>query len=94
MIIGQYVRSEAGRPMGICKDMQIDTEKMRLEWLFPRRFFQQGIAIPAADIVEVRREAIIVRDQLKAEEVRTYEEKSSPILESFPEIAEARVSEN
>jgi sporulation protein YlmC with PRC-barrel domain len=91
-IIGQHIRSEAGRSVGRCKDVQIDTEKMRLEWLFPRRFFQQGIAIPAKDIVEVRREAIIVRDALKAEEVRSCTEKSSSVFESFPEIAEARGS--
>jgi sporulation protein YlmC with PRC-barrel domain len=93
-VIGQRIRTEAGRPVGFCKDIQIDTEKMRLEWLFPRRFFRQGIAIPAADIVEVRREAIVVRDALQQIPVSVSSPKEEPAMfESFPEIAEARVSD-
>ena len=92
-ITGQRICSETGRSIGICRDIQIDTEKMRLEWLFPRRFFRQGIAIPVADIVEVRREAIIVSDALKHVPLSVSSpQEESGVFESFPEIAEASVT--
>ncbi len=92
-IVGQRIRSETGRLMGVCRDIQVDTEKMRLEWIFPRRFFREGIAVPASDIVEVRSEAIIVRDSLKKELILVEDPKNSvTVFESFPEIAEARGS--
>ena len=93
-VIGQRIRTDAGKAVGICNDIQIDTEKMRLEWLFPRRFFRQGTAIPAADIVEVRSEAVIVRDALKHVPLSVSSQEEPAIFESFPEVAEARASGN
>ncbi|TSC60802.1 MAG: hypothetical protein Greene041662_34 [Candidatus Peregrinibacteria bacterium Greene0416_62] len=83
-ILGQTIRTENGRILGRCKDIQFDTEKMRIEWLFPKKFFRWGIALPASDIIEVRRDAVIVREGLKSETVAA--EKQPVSYEAFPEI--------
>ncbi len=61
-ILGQRMVTESGRVLGRCSDVQFSTRDFRLEWLFPRRFFRLGIPVPASQILEVRREAIVSRD--------------------------------
>lgn len=83
-ILGQPIRTESGRTLGVCNDVQFDTEKMRAEWLFPRKFFRWGIALPMSDVVEVRCDAVIVREGPKTEAVAV---ESPPLsYEAFPEI--------
>ncbi|MDD5026503.1 MAG: PRC-barrel domain-containing protein [Candidatus Peribacteraceae bacterium] len=61
-LLGQRIRTESGRILGICADVQIDTLKMLVTWIFPKRLWRWGIAIPLTEVVEVRRDAIIVHD--------------------------------
>lgn len=68
-ILGQKVRTEEGRALGRCRDIQFDTMTFLVEWLFPRRFLRWGSPIPVSDIVEVKEEAIVVRDPLRLQPV-------------------------
>ena len=66
-ILGQSIVTRGGTALGRCADVQFETEHYRLEWIFPRRFFRWGIPIPASQILEVKRDAVIVRDPPAAE---------------------------
>ena len=58
---------------------------MRAEWFFHPRFFRPGVALPISDVVEIRKDAIIVRDGMKAE-AEPAVEKEPVSYEAFPEI--------
>lgn len=62
MILGARMITKSGQRLGRCRDVQFETKTFRLEWLFPRTFFRWGIPVPLTSIVEVKREAIVVRD--------------------------------
>lgn len=61
-VIGQKIVTESGLMVGSCADIQFETETFRLEWLFPRRFFRWKPPIPAGAIIEVRADAVRVRE--------------------------------
>ncbi|MBU0458419.1 PRC-barrel domain-containing protein [Patescibacteria group bacterium] len=61
-VIGQKVITESGKILGKCKDVQFDTASMRITWLFPKKFFRWRGAVPASEIIEIKEEAILVRD--------------------------------
>lgn len=61
-IIGQRIVTESGVAIGTCADVQFETDTFRLEWLFPRKWFRWKRPIPAGAIVEVRPDAVCVRD--------------------------------
>jgi len=85
-ILGQRIRTESGKELGRCKDVQWNTKTFSLEWLFPKRWFMWGLPIPVTDIVEVKRDAIIVRDSLATTTEPNLEKKS--LLDVLPDIAE------
>ncbi len=62
-ILGQKVVTREGQTIGTCVDVQFETETFRLEWIFPRRFLRWKRPIPAGAIVEVRTDAVCVRDE-------------------------------
>ena len=62
-ILRQGIRTESGRTLGRCMDVQFDTETMHCEWLFPRRFLRWGTPVPISHVLEVRADAIVVRDR-------------------------------
>ncbi len=81
-ILGQRIRTESGVSVGTCRDVQFETGSMRLEWLFAKRWFRWRDPIAAREIVEVRPEAIIVRDP-----PALVTEKAQPVLASLiPEV--------
>ncbi len=61
-VLNQRVRTESGRSLGVCRDVQFHSDSMRCEWLFPRRLWRWAVPLPFSDVVEVRQDAIIVRD--------------------------------
>lgn len=61
-VLGQRIVTESGRSVGRCADAQFETDTFRLEWLFPRRWLRWKRPIPASSIVEVRPEAVCVRE--------------------------------
>jgi len=86
-VLGQKVLSESGARFGKCHDVQFNTDTMHIEWIFPKKLFRWGVALPVAEILEVRPEAIIVKDRLKAEpqvrsrkQVSSYSDLSKPSL--------------
>ena len=85
-VLDQFIRTESGRTLGRCRDVQWNTKTLMLEWLFPRGWFRWSLPVPASAIVEVRREAIIVRDPAAAAKEPLEEKKS--LLEVLPDIAE------
>lgn len=62
-VLGQSIVTESGRRLGRCRDLQFETHFFQLEWLFPRLFLRWGIPVAARDIVEVRADAIVVKDR-------------------------------
>ncbi len=67
-VLGQRIVSEGGVSLGTCKDIQFDTKQFQLEWIFPRRMLRWGRAIPASSIVEVRSDAVVVREAVLLQE--------------------------
>lgn len=81
-VLGQKIVTESGLAFGRCADVQFNTASFRLEWMFPRRFFRWGIPIPASQILEVRPEAVIVKDPPAAEA-----EEDVGLIPPLPEAA-------
>lgn len=88
-ILNQNMITEAGQRIGICKDVQLDTKLFQLEWLFPKRFWRWKRAVPVSAIVEVRRDAVIIRDPLMGNAVKAAE----PILQPLGTLAKPGMSE-
>lgn len=84
-VIGQRMRTESGHIIGTCRDVQFDTEAMHVEWLFPKRWWKWGIALPLSEVTEITKAAIIVRD-LRKPEKETVQQEST--LAPLPEISE------
>ncbi|MCF7844547.1 MAG: PRC-barrel domain-containing protein [Kiritimatiellales bacterium] len=84
-VFGQKICTESGAYLGKCKDVQFDTGKMKITWIFPKRLFGWGAGIPATEIIEVKKE-IIVKDPIKPKE----EEAMDPAeaLEKLQDIAD------
>lgn len=82
-VMGQRMLTESGALLGVCKDIQFDTKTFVLEWLFPRKLFRWGIAVPASAIIEVKSEAVMLRDLAIPREI----EEKPPILTQLEELA-------
>ena len=88
-VLGQPIRTESGQKVGCCKDIQFDTDSMKMGWIFPKRFFRWRRGIAVSDIVEIRSNGIIVRDAPRpiVEEVEEHASVFDPL-----EVAEPSVS--
>jgi uncharacterized protein YrrD len=84
-ILGQKLLTESGAYLGVCKDVQFNTKTFVLEWLFPRKLFRWGIALPVSAIVEVKREAVILREQALGTDIR----EKRPVLQTLEELTKA-----
>ena len=73
-LISQRIRTKSGVTLGKCRDIQFNTEHFEVEWLFPRKFLKKALPLPASDILEITKEAIIVKDQTPREEKVSVEE--------------------
>lgn len=83
-IIGQQMKTESGKKLGKCRDIQFNTDSMHIEWLFPKKRWHWGIALPISEVLEVRTEAIIIRDSKKVEPVPAEPEVVAPALPALP----------
>lgn len=83
-ILGQRMVTERGKHLGRCADVQFDTAHFSIEWLFPRRWWRWGIPVPITDVVEVRTDAIIVRERAAKEKAGAVPD-ASLILGVMPE---------
>ena len=84
-ILGQRMRTESGKVLGRCGDVQFDTAHFTVEWLFPRRWWTWGIPVPVSDVVEVRADAIIVRNRTAKAKEKAGATDASLILGVMPE---------
>lgn len=87
-VLGQRIRTESGAPLGRCRDVQFENTTMRLTWIFPRRLLRWREPIAARQILEIRREAIIVRDPPAPVMERTMEETERKVIPLLPEVPE------
>lgn len=90
-VLGQLIRTERGKTLGHCRDLEFDTEQSILLRLYLRRFFREAPPIPASDILEVRRDAIIVRDPKRPQPAKepTAAEVATAVIESLQEPVQA-----
>jgi sporulation protein YlmC with PRC-barrel domain len=84
-VLGQKIQTESGITIGTCKDVQFDTSHFLVEWIFPKKLWKWGVAIPVSEILEVRKEAIIVRNPTPV--VEEVKEAEAPMLQTMPEAA-------
>ncbi|MFH1444598.1 MAG: hypothetical protein ABIG34_04405 [Candidatus Peregrinibacteria bacterium] len=89
-VLGQHIRTESGLSIGQCRDVQFDTSTFRLTWIFSKRFFRWRAPISARDILEVRPEAIIVRDPpaMAKEKTLAVEDVKTPLAALLPDLPE------
>ncbi len=85
-ILGQKILTESNVALGTCRDLQFETKTFRLEWIFPKKWLRWGAGIPVTAIIEVRKEAVIVRDLAAG-----IEEKAPSVLKALDQLTEAPV---
>ena len=66
-LLGQTIVTKSGTRLGRCRDVQFETKTFRLEWLFPRGWLRWRLPVPVSAIIEVKKEAVIVRDAFAGE---------------------------
>lgn len=89
-VINQAIRTESGQFLGYCKDVQFETTHFLVDWIFPRKFLKWGIALPVSEILEVKPDGIIVKDQAKTvedEEPVKEADVAKPLVAPVPEAA-------
>jgi sporulation protein YlmC with PRC-barrel domain len=87
-ILGQVIRTASGRVIGRCRDIQFETKSMHLTWLFPRRWFKWGTPISVREVLEVRPDAIIVRDPASPAVEKVLQDAQDRLLPIFPKVPE------
>ncbi|MBU0766615.1 hypothetical protein KKF55_02430 [Patescibacteria group bacterium] len=88
-VLRQKVRTESGMYLGVCKDVQFDTNNMKITWVFPKRLFRWGIAIPATEIIEVKKNGILVKDPVLPKEEEALDPAET--LEKLQDIADPAI---
>lgn len=86
-IIGQRVLvTDTNQYIGRCVDAQFDTRLFHIEWLFVRKWFVLSHPpIPVSSILEVRNDAIVIRDE---EVMETEDEtKTDPAVMPSPSVS-------
>lgn len=81
-VVGQRMVTEAGKALGVCKDVQFETKTFLIEWFFPKRLWNWQPAVPFSAIVEVRPDAIVVRDPTVSAKVTPLTSTAVPSLEA------------
>jgi hypothetical protein len=87
-ILGQVIRTASGRVIGRCRDIQFETKSMHLTWLFPRRWFKWGTPISVREVLEVRPDAIIVRDPASPAVEKVLQDAQDRLLPILPKVPE------
>lgn len=86
-VLGQTIMIRGTRrTIGRCADVQFDTRRCALQWIFPRRFWIYRRPIAVTEIEEITPEAIWIADPLRGISEQTVTPSSSgvlaPLLES------------
>ncbi len=85
-VLGQSIRTESGRTLGRCADVQFDTHSFVIEWIFPKSLWRWGTALPVSQILEVRKDGIVVKDPALPVTQSALKKVEMPVLE-MPEAA-------
>jgi len=85
-ILRQPIVTDTGRALGRCGDVQFDTVHFVVHWIWPKRWGRWGIPLPMSQVLEVRKDAIIVRDPAVAAPEKAAAVKA-PLLNQMPETA-------
>jgi uncharacterized protein YrrD len=84
--LSQRIVTDTGRSLGRCMDVQFDTMHFMVDWFWPKRWWKWRDPLPLSQIIEVRADAIVVRDpSLPASEKAQPE--SATLLNQLPEAA-------
>jgi len=86
-VLHRGIQTESGKAMGTCKDIQFNTKSMKIEWLFPKKWWKWGIPIPVSSIIEVTQKHILIKDGAIAEPENTSTDPIAEVLDALPEIA-------
>lgn len=66
-VLGQSIVTEKERTsLGRLHDIQFDTRRMRMEWMFPKKWWMSRTPIPASEIIRIDTDAIVVKEPLIA----------------------------
>lgn len=87
-LIGQRIVTQSGKYIGRCKDVQINTDSMQCEWLFPKKWWKWRIAFPISEVHEVTEKAIILKDPTQFEKEKP-ETEYEELFDSIPEAPRA-----
>lgn len=82
-LLGQPIYTESGASLGTCADVQFNTSHFMAEWIFPKTLFSWGIPLPVRQILEVRKDRIVVRDTAVTDPEPAA--GTVPIIETLPE---------
>lgn len=93
-VLGQSIRTESGKRIGTCKDVQFDTTTMHIEWIFPKRLWKWGTALPVTEILEVTPRAIIVRDPALFNKQKVPPPKDIEVFDQLPGVTRSINSRN
>lgn len=65
-MLGQQIRIRPGGiTIGRCVDVQFDTKRFVVEWMFPRRWFFMRDPVATTEIIEITRNAIWVKPPIR-----------------------------
>jgi uncharacterized protein YrrD len=88
-VLGQKILTEDSMLLGTCRDIQFDTIAFHAESIFPKKMWKWGVAIPVTSIVEVKKEAIIVRNAVTLPETV---EAAPSVLETLDPLGSGAAS--
>lgn len=84
-VLGQRIVTDTGKELGRCADVQFGTGLFMVEWLWPRKYRRWGRPLPLSLVLEVRKDAIVVRDPSAPAPEKAAQEKAPMI--NVPEAA-------
>lgn len=77
--------------LGVCRDVQIDTDALMIEWIYPRTWFRWRRPIAKTSIIEITPEYILVRDGTAPAEAsidtKTGAVEEAPVVVANPQTA-------
>ena len=86
-IMGQRIVSENGQQLGTCRDVQFNDTHGKIEWLFPRKFWRWQNPLPTSEIIEVTKQAIVIKSEFPIE-IATEQQQNDPVAQSLTATAE------
>jgi sporulation protein YlmC with PRC-barrel domain len=81
-LLGQRIYTESGKHLGTCADVQFNTVHFMTEWIFPKTLLSWGTPLPVRQILEVRKDRIVVRDTAVPDPEPA---GTVPLIETMPE---------